>query len=261
MRPESDLATAGRSQSPLTHAPALEAIELTKVFPGASAAAVDAVSLSVARGEVVGLLGANGAGKTTLMRMFASLILPTGGCARVRGHDTVGDRPGVRAAVGTVFGGATGLYERLTVRENLEYFARLGGVSRQELRDHVSEVVGLFGMKEFVAMPIAHCSSGMKQRTALARAMVHHPTVLLLDEPSTGLDIEAALAVQQCVRDVSARETAVLVSSHNTTELAALCERVMIMSHGRSVIEVPASDFGGGRGLQERFLAAQRGSA
>ena len=239
--------------------PALEAIALTKVFPGASAPAVDAVSLSVARGEVVGLLGANGAGKTTLMRLFASLILPTHGSAFVCGFDTVDDRLAVRASVGTVFGGGAGLYERLTVRENVEYFARLSGVSRQELPAHVSEVVELFGMTDFLARPIAHCSSGMKQRTALARAIVHRPTVLLLDEPSTGLDIEAALAVQQCVRDVSAQKTAVLVSSHNTTELAALCSRVIIVARGQLVTEVPGSDFGGGEGLQERFLAVQRG--
>ncbi|TVR04906.1 MAG: ABC transporter ATP-binding protein [Spirochaetaceae bacterium] len=261
MCPSPGRSTAGLSRSHPSHSPALEACSLTKLFPGASVASVDDVSLSVAHGEVVGLLGANGAGKTTLLRMFASLILPTRGYARVRGYDTVSDRLGVRAAVGTVFGGSVGLYERLTVRENIEYFARLCGVAPHGLSARVSEIVTQFGMSEFVARPIAHCSSGMKQRTALARAIVHHPAVLLLDEPSTGLDIEAALTVQECVRSVSARKTAVLVSSHNTAELAALCSRVIIMAHGRAVAEVPASDFGGGRGLQERFLAVQRGKA
>ena len=243
----------------LPEAPALVAQSVSKHFPGALRPAVNRVSLSVQRGEIVGLLGANGAGKTTLLRVFASLILPSDGTAGVCGKDVVDDRAAARASVGALFGGATGLYERLTVRENLEYFARLSGVDRRAVAERIHTLVHLFGMDDFAARPVALCSSGMKQRTSLARAMVHEPAVLLLDEPSTGLDIEATVALQECVRGVRDAGTAVLVSSHNTAELAALCVRVMIMTEGRVVAEVAASEFDGGSGLHERYLTEQRG--
>lgn len=243
----------------LPEAPALVARSVSKQFPDAIRPAVNQVSLSVPRGEIVGLLGANGAGKTTLLRIFASLLLPSEGTAAVCGKDVVGNRAAVRASVGALFGGAAGLYERLTVRENLAYFARLGGVDRRSVAGRIETLVRLFGMEEFSTRPVAHCSSGMKQRTALARAMVHEPEVLLLDEPSTGLDIEATLALQECVRGVRNAGTTVLVSSHNTAELAALCARVVIMTEGHLVAEVGASEFGGGSGLHDRYLAEQRG--
>lgn len=172
---------------------------LTKHYRGMSVPAVRDLSLSVASGEVVGLLGANGAGKTTLLRILAGVLRPTGGTAMVAGYDTVRDATAVHGAVGALFGGAVGLYERLSARENIRYFALLNGVSPAEIPRRIEEMVALFGMQEFADRLVGGFSSGMKQRTALARTMVHRPRVLILDEPTTGLDIAAAIVVQEFV--------------------------------------------------------------
>ena len=227
---------------------------LTKRYRGMSAPALRDVSLCVASGEVVGLLGANGAGKTTLLRILSGLLRPTEGTATVAGLDTVREATAVHAAVGALFGGAVGLYERLSARENVRYFAALNGVARAEIPQRIEEMVALFGMQAFADRLVAGFSSGMKQRTALARAMVHRPRVLVLDEPTTGLDIAAALVVQEFVLRCRAEGRSVLISSHNTGELERVCSRVVVILDGCIVCQTrPGVDIARGE-LRELYL-------
>ncbi|MEX2442742.1 MAG: ATP-binding cassette domain-containing protein [Alkalispirochaeta sp.] len=227
---------------------------LTKQYRGMPVPALRDVSLSVASGEVVGLLGANGAGKTSLLRILAGVLRPTKGTATVAGLDTVRDATAVHGAVGALFGGATGLYERLSARENIHYFAALNGVSRAEIPRRIEEMVELFGMQEFADRMVSGFSSGMKQRTALARAMVHRPRALILDEPTTGLDIAAAIVVQEFVLRCREEGRSVLISSHNTGELERVCDRVIIVRSGGIVFETrPGVDIAPGE-LRELYL-------
>ncbi len=234
---------------------------LTKRYRSVSAPALRDFSLYVARGEVVGLLGANGAGKTTLLRILSGLLRPTEGTAAVLGLDSVRDATAVHGVVGALFGGAVGLYERLSARENIRYFALLNGVARVEIPKRIDQMISLFGMQEFADRIVGGFSSGMKQRTALARAMVHRPRVLLLDEPTTGLDIAAALVVQEFVLRCRAEGRSVLISSHNTGELERVCSRVVIVADGRIVCETrPGVDIARGE-LRDLYLRVTRGDS
>ena len=234
---------------------------VTKRYRGMSAPALRDFSLYVESGEVVGLLGANGAGKTTLLRILSGLLRPTGGTAAVLGLDSVRDATAVHRVVGALFGGAVGLYERLSARENIRYFALLNGVARVEIPKRIAEMVSLFGMQGFADRIVGGFSSGMKQRTALARAMVHRPRVLVLDEPTTGLDIAAALVVQEFVLRCRAEGRSVLISSHNTGELERVCSRVLVVSNGRIVCETrPGVDIARGE-LRDLYLRVTRGNS
>jgi sodium transport system ATP-binding protein len=227
---------------------------LTKSFPGNTTPALSDFSMSVHASEVVGLLGANGAGKTTLLRTLSTLLRPTAGSVAVAGFDVVADAPEVRARVAAMFGGATGLYDRLTARENIRYFASLNGVPRDRIEDRVDELMDLFGMLEYADRAVGAFSSGMKQRTALARAIVHQPSVLFLDEPTTGLDIAAALVVQDFVLRSGAEGRAVVLSSHNTAELEQVCNRVLVVAGGRLLCDARVGvDFHPG-GLRDLYL-------
>lgn len=232
--------------------PAVVVRGVTKCFRGMRQAALRDLSLGVKAGEVLGLLGANGAGKTTLLRILSGLLRPSAGTATVAGFDTVRDATAVHAVVGALFGGAVGLYERLTARENIRYFASLNGVT--EIAERTEQMIALFGLEAFADRMVGGFSSGMKQRTALARAMVHRPQVLMLDEPTTGLDISAALVVQEFVLRCRAEGRTVLISSHNTGELERVCSRVVIVCDGSIVAEArPDVDIEFGQ-LRELYL-------
>ena len=246
-----------RSDAPV-HAtgasPSVTVRRVTKRFPGMPQAALRDLSLEVAGGEVLGLLGSNGAGKTTLLRILAGLLRPSDGTATVAGFDTVRHSAAVHAAVGALFGGAVGLYERLSARENIRYFASLNGV--QEVDQRTEQMVALFGLQTFADRMVHGFSSGMKQRTALARAMVHQPRVLMLDEPTTGLDITAALVVQDFVLRCRDEGRTVLISSHNTGELERVCSRVVIVHEGTILAETrPGVDLEPGQ-LRTFYLRA-----
>ncbi len=230
---------------------------LTKVFSADTVRAVDDVTFSVAPGEVVGLLGANGAGKTTIVKMLSTLLCPTTGNVWVDGHDTVSAPQAVRASIGMLFGSDTGLYNRLSVRENIRYFAALNGLDRRNRELRTTELVELFGLDSFIDRLVVNCSSGMKQRTALARSVVHDPPVLLLDEPTTAMDIGTTLVVHAFVSRSRDEGKTVILSSHDTAELERLCDRVLTLDAGRIVDEAyRGRDFGGDAGLlRSRFLA------
>jgi sodium transport system ATP-binding protein len=209
----------------------IEIKELSKRFK--KVLAVDRISFRVARGEIVGLLGENGAGKTTTLRMLATMLKPTEGTALVNGYDIVRDQDEVRGEIGILFGGEVGLYDRLTARENISYFAELNGMSKVETEKSIQELVQLLDMEEYIDRRVGKFSRGMKQKVAIARSIVHKPTVMLFDEPTAGLDVTAARIVQDFIIRCKRDNKAIIFSSHSMAEVEKLCDRIVMIHRGR----------------------------
>jgi ABC-type Na+ transport system ATPase subunit NatA len=210
--------------------------ELSKRFDPGGPPAVDALSFEVAAGEVYGLIGPNGAGKTTTLRMLAGLMQPTGGEARIHGHRVATEGERARAALGFLTG-STGLYARLTVRELLHYFGALYGLERPAIARRVDELAGLLQFAPLLDRRCAGLSTGERQRVSLARAVLHDPEVLILDEPTAGLDVVASRFVADFVREARARGRAILFSTHYMTEAELLCDRIGLLHAGRLIWE------------------------
>ncbi|MCG3135348.1 MAG: ABC transporter ATP-binding protein NatA [Planctomycetes bacterium] len=216
-------------------APAVEVNGLVKVFDagdGAAVRAVDGVSFACAPGEVLGLLGPNGAGKTTTLRILATILRPTAGSASVAGHDVVADPDGVRRALGYV-SASTGVYERLTGRETLLYYGRLHGMDEARLAARAEELVRFLEMEGFADRMAGRLSSGQRQKVSLARAIVHDPPVLILDEPTANLDVLVARNVLEFVERSRASGRAVLLSTHLFHEAERLCDRIVVIHRGQ----------------------------
>jgi ABC-type multidrug transport system ATPase subunit/ABC-type multidrug transport system permease subunit len=195
--------------------------------------AVHDVSFQIRAGELFGLLGPNGAGKTTLLKLLSTLIIPTAGKARVNGHDLRNEGK-VKSAIGLVTGHERGLYWRLTGRENLQFFASLSGLSSIQTKNRIKELSVLLDLEEFMDRRFDQCSSGIKQRLALARGMLHHPQILFLDEPTLNLDPAAAARLRETISDLVHRHGhTVLLITHNLHEAEQLCDRVAIMHRGQ----------------------------
>lgn len=213
----------------------IETEGLTKRF--GSLKAVDQLSFEVGEGEVFGLLGPNGAGKTTTVRVLACLISPSEGSARVGGYDIRRDPMKVRQTVGILTENPS-LYERLTAYENMDFFAEAYGLSGlQEKRDRIRELLEFFGLWERRNDKVATFSKGMKQKLAIARAIVHNPPILFLDEPTAGLDPESAKGIRDLMKRLSAHEKhTILLCTHRLEDAEKLCSRVMIIKRGKSVV-------------------------
>lgn len=206
--------------------PAIELSRLTKTF--GSRTAVDHVSLSVAVGEVFGFLGPNGAGKTTTVRMLGTLITPTAGSAEVAGIPlTPANAAEIRRRI-SIMPEAPGLYQRLTVSENLEYFARLYGLSGREER--IRKALDAVGLADRAHDPCGRLSKGLRQRAALARTLLNDPAVMFLDEPTSGLDPAAAKDVLDLIASLRDRGVTVFLTTHRLDEAERLCDRVAILN-------------------------------
>jgi sodium transport system ATP-binding protein len=198
--------------------------------------AVDGVSFVARDGEITGLLGPNGAGKTTTLRMLYTLMQPDSGRVLVDGIDA-GARPDeVRRRLG-VLPDARGLYKRLTARENIAYFGRLQGLDESTISTRTAALVAALGMEEFIDRRTEGFSQGQRTKTAIARALVHDPRNVLLDEPTNGLDVMTTRAMRSFLRELKAEGRCVLFSSHVMQEVAALCDRVVVIAHGRVVAQ------------------------
>jgi len=211
----------------------IEVESLTKRF--ATETAVEDVTFSVREGEIVGFLGPNGAGKTTTMRVLTGFLPPTHGTARIAGNDIVTRSREARAALGYLPESAA-LYPEMRVREFLTYRARLEGVARGEIRRRVDEVVEHCLLSEVAGRKVENLSRGYRQRAALASALVHQPPVLILDEPTVGLDPAQIIKIREMIRELG-RDRAVLLSTHILPEVDAVCDRVLIIDRGRIVAE------------------------
>ncbi|HEX2884684.1 MAG TPA: ABC transporter ATP-binding protein [Candidatus Limnocylindria bacterium] len=204
--------------------------------------AVDGVDLRVAEGEVFGLLGPNGAGKTTTMRMLATLLEPTAGRATVLGHDLVREARAIRRRLGAVLPGERSLYWKLTARENLEYFAALYHVPPGVTRDRIDRVLEAVKLTDRADDYVEKYSTGMRQRLVLARALLPDPSLLLLDEPTVGLDPQAARDLRERVLQLRDEGRTILLTTHYMEEADQLCDRIAIIDHGKIVaLDTPAA--------------------
>jgi ABC-2 type transport system ATP-binding protein len=228
---------AATTQAPGIETPAIEARELTKRFGGFTA--VDRVSFEVARGEIFGYLGANGAGKSTTIRMLNGLLAPTEGEGRVAGHDLARDPGAVKAAIGYM-SQKFSLYLDLPVRENLAFFGGAYGLEGAELTARADEVLALADLRSVGNVTTGELPGGLRQRLALACAILHRPEVVFLDEPTAGVDPVARRTFWRIIRDLARGGTTVFVTTHYLDE-AEYCNRIGLMVDGRLVaLDTPA---------------------
>ena len=224
--------------------------------------ALRGVAFTAADGCITGLLGGNGAGKTTLMRIIATLLRPDSGRVTVDGRDSVSEALAVRAGLG-VLPHSTALYPRLSGRENIAYFARLHGLDTAQAQRRTEALVTQLDMGAFVDRRAGGYSHGQKTRVALARALVHSPRNLVLDEPSSGLDVAAARALRQTLRELAARGHCVLVSTHLMHEVEQLCDQVVMLADGQVVASGALSELlarSGASDAEEAFIRLSAGA-
>ncbi|WP_448641982.1 ABC transporter ATP-binding protein [Geodermatophilus sp. URMC 63] len=220
---------------------AVEVADLVKRYPGRPVDAVAGVSFTVARGEVFGLLGPNGAGKTTTIGVLTTRVLPTGGTARVAGVDVAADPVTARSRL-SVVPQRSNLDRSLTARQNLVFHAAYHGLGRAERNRRADELLERLGLGDRGGDKVDDYSGGMAQRLLIARALMHAPQVVFLDEPSTGLDPQARLFVWERVRELRADGVTVVLTTHDMEEAAELADRVGIMDHGRLLaLDSPAA--------------------
>jgi sodium transport system ATP-binding protein len=211
----------------------IEVHELEKKFEKFTA--VDKITFSVNKGEIFGLLGENGAGKTTTLRMLATMLQPTSGFAILGGFNVAKEPEKVRAHIGILFGGETGLYDRLTAVENIAYFGELNGMDKEAIKERSLQLASLFGMQEFMNKKAVKLSKGMKQKVAFARSIIHDPDIMLFDEPTAGLDVSAAREVQSFIMECKGEGKTIIFSSHTMNEVDKLCDRIGFIHKGRLV--------------------------
>lgn len=198
---------------------------------------VDNLSFNVHEGEIVGLLGENGAGKTTTLRMISTMLKPSEGSIEVNGYDVVRNPSKVRREIGILFGGEVGIYDRLSARENMEYFGKLYGMNQDEINKRIDELTEDLEMGEYMDRKAGKFSRGMKQKVSIARTIIHSPNVMLFDEPSTGLDVSAARVIHEFILKCKKESKVILLSSHSMTEVEKLCDRVVIIHKGKLIEE------------------------
>ena len=217
----------------------IEVKDLHKAF--GDVRAVNGVSFTARDGEITGLLGPNGAGKTTTLRMLYTLMKPDSGSVLVDGNDAYVDALAVRRRLG-VLPDARGLYKRLTAAENIDYFGRLHGMPDDLLRSRREALIDALDMRDIAQRRTEGFSQGQRVKTAIARAMVHDPRNVLLDEPTNGLDVMATRAMRRFMNQLKDEGRCVLFSSHIMQEVAALCDRIVVIARGRVVADETPSE-------------------
>jgi len=218
--------------------------------------AVNGVGFTAADGEITGLLGPNGAGKTTLLRVLATLMVPDSGSATIDGHDVVRERFAVRRSIG-VLSDARGLYPRLTARENIRYYGALQGLAGETLDARVDELIRAMSIAAIADRRAQGFSQGERMKVAIARALVHDPQTILLDEPTNGLDIMSIRALRDLLRDLRGQGKCLLFSSHVMKEVSALCHRIVILGRGQVVATGTAAELlaqSGAATLEDAFV-------
>jgi len=221
----------------------IETEKLTKIYGRGSArvVAVNEVSLRIPKGVIVGLLGHNGAGKTTLISMLIGLTLPTSGSGMVLGYDIVKESIEIRKGVGLLPEGF-GFYDHLSAYKNLRFFAELNGISGKEAEERINSVLKEVGLEEFKHVKVAAFSRGMKQRLGIAQALLKNPEVLILDEPTVGIDPEGSIGFRNLVRRLVKGGKTVVISTHLLHELGDICNFIVILKRGRLLAQGSVED-------------------
>ncbi len=208
--------------------------ELSRVFYDPQRGQINAVnrlSFTAEKGQILGLLGPNGAGKTTTLRILATLLDPTSGHATLNGFDVVKEPEKVRASLGFL-SSTTGLYPRLTPEETLRFFGQINGMEKMQLKQRIDELITEFGITEYARVRCEKLSSGMKQKVSIARALVQYPPVLVFDEPTVGLDVIAAAQTMKTILEYKKRGKCIIYSTHIMSEVEKLCDRIAIIHKG-----------------------------
>ncbi|QKK01392.1 MAG: ATP-binding cassette domain-containing protein [Pseudomonadota bacterium] len=234
----------------------IEVRNLRKTFDKGRVVAVDEVSFTARDGEITGLLGPNGAGKTTTLRMLYTLLRPDAGSMRIDGIDPAIEPLAIKRALGVV-PDSRGLYDRLTARENIAYYGRLQGMAKTDIDARIKELAGILDMDEFIDRKTAGFSQGQRVKVAIARALIHEPRTVLLDEPSNGLDVMTTRALREFLRRLRSEGRCVVLSTHIMQEVAALCDRIIIIADGRIAAEGSADQLlarSGENNLEDAFV-------
>ena len=218
--------------------------------------AVNDVSFVAQDGEITGLLGPNGAGKTTTLRMLYSLLPPDEGEIRIDGMDPTRDAMDIKRTLGVVPDGR-GLYTRLSARENIEYYGELHGMTKNAIEQRINELIGTLGMADFIDRRTEGFSQGQRVKVAIARAMIHEPQTVLMDEPSNGLDVMSTRALREYIISLKQAGHSVVLSTHILQEVAALCDRIVIIASGEVAAEGTAAELlerSGCESLEDAFV-------
>lgn len=234
----------------------IEATNLHKTF--GKVVAVDDVSFSAPDGSVTGLLGPNGAGKTTTLRILYALLRPNRGTALIDGHNAQTERAAVLSRIG-VLSDNKGLYPRLTARENIRYFGQLHQIENAELEQRINSLVKLLDMQEFADRNSEGFSQGQRTKVAIARALIHNPQNVLLDEPTNGLDVMSTRSMRTFIRRLRDEGKCVLFSSHIMQEVSALCDKIVVIAQGKVVAQGTSDELlrtTGQNNLEDAFVAA-----
>lgn len=201
------------------------------------------ISFNVNDGEIIGLLGENGAGKSTLLRTISTMLIPDSGSAKINGYDLLKEPADVRKSVGILFGSEVGLYERLTARENLEYFANLNGMTKNEIDKRISDLSEEFEFKDYINKRVGTFSRGMKQKVAIARSIIHDPYIILLDEPDAGLDFKASKIILDFIESSKNNKKSIIFSSHSIENIKNYSDRMVIIHKGQIVKIIDMTEF------------------
>jgi len=234
----------------------IEATRLRKTFDGGRVVAVDDVSFTAADGQITGLLGPNGAGKTTTLRMLYTLLKPDAGQMRIDGVDPLAEPIGVKRKLGVV-PDSRGLYDRLTARENIRYYGRLQNMQRGQVESRIDELAAVLDMGAFIDRRADGFSQGQRVKVAIARALIHDPRTVLLDEPTNGLDVMTTRSLREFLLGLRAEGRCVVLSTHIMQEVAALCDRIVIIAAGRIAAEGTAGQLlqrSGADSLEDAFV-------
>ncbi|MCS7223162.1 MAG: ABC transporter ATP-binding protein [Armatimonadetes bacterium] len=228
----------------------IQVSELTKYY--GETLALSQVSFTVQKGEIVGFLGPNGAGKTTTMRILAGYLSPSSGSAKVGGYDVVEESLEVRRIIGYL-PETVPIYSEMRVREYLTYMARIRGVDRKRVRSRVDDVIERCGLRDVADRINGHLSKGYRQRVGVAQALVHEPKVLILDEPTIGLDPVQVREIRQLIKELAGDHT-VILSTHILPEVSMTCQRVLIIHKGRLIAEDSPENLSRGLMKSQRIL-------
>ena len=219
---------------------------LSGFFPGRRAdsgiVVVDRVNLEIEKGKIFALLGANGAGKTTLVKILSTLILPSSGSAYVNGYNVLTEGERVKASIGLVNGEGRGFFVRLSCRENLRFFGALYGLRRAMVEEKIQELTEILGLEEFLERRYDLCSTGMKQRLAIARSLLHGPEIIFMDEPTQSLDLSASRNLRACIRYLAKEKgQTIFLITHHLEEAKELSDQAGMMNQGRVRVFDPRS--------------------
>ncbi len=228
----------------------IELNKVSKFFNGKKI--INDVSFEVNTGNVTALIGANGAGKSSIIRLISTIYRQDMGDIRIDGVSTLDEPEKIRKKMGVLFGGDVYLYDLLTATENIMYFAMLQGVEKGVAQKRIDQLVEVFHMEDYIDRKVEKFSRGMKQKVAFTRALIHDPCILLLDEPSTGLDIEAIATVRSFIRNCKEKGITVLLSTHNINEME-LCDNFVFLKNGSVTVSGKIEEIRKERELQGLF--------